>query len=196
MKNFSEACERNKEPILQVLQAELAEMETVLEIGSGSGQHALYFAEQLPHLQWQPSERPELVSDLQANLAGCGLKNLLMPFSLDVNHLPWPVSSLSSIFSANTLHIMSLASVANFFHGAGTVLICGGKLCVYGPFRYQGDFTSASNAEFDRFLKSLDPQRGIRNFELLDQYANEQGLHLLHDHQMPSNNQLLVWQKY
>lgn len=195
MKNFSEACERNKLPILRVLQTELVETATVFEIGSGSGQHALYFAEQLPHLQWLPSERPELAAELRRNLSGCGLENLLNPISLDVNHQPWPLAAVSAIFSANTLHIMDLEAVVNFFRGAGSALLSGGKLCVYGPFRYRGDFTSKSNAEFDRWLKSRDPQSGIRDFELLDQYANQQGLRLLNDHQMPSNNQLLVWRK-
>jgi len=195
MKNYSESCERNKEPVLQVLQAELAEATTVLEIGSGSGQHARYFAKQMPHLQWQPSERPALADDLRCNLAEEGLTNLREPLSLDVNLLPWQVAPASAIFSANTLHIMSLEAVANFFVGVGSALVCGGKLCVYGPFRYQDEFTTESNAEFDRWLKKRDPQSGIRDFEILARYAKQLHLTLLNDHQMPSNNQLLVWQK-
>lgn len=194
MKNYSDACERNKEPILHVLRVELSEAASVLEVGSGSGQHALFFAATLPHLQWWPSERPLLADDLRFNLAAGRQVNLLPPLTLDVDQLPWPVDSVSAIFSANTLHIMPLDSVANFFRGAGQVLTTGGKLCVYGPFRYRGDFTSASNADFDRLLKRRDPHSGIRDFEVLDQFATQQGLRLLNDHQMPSNNQLLVWQ--
>jgi cyclopropane fatty-acyl-phospholipid synthase-like methyltransferase len=195
MRNFSESCERNKEPILQVLKVELAAARSVLEIGSGSGQHALFLAENLPHLQWQPSERAALVEDLRLNLVDSALTNLSEPLELDVRQMPWPQVKVSAVFSANTLHIMAIEAVAQFFAGVGSVLRTGGKLCVYGPFRYQGEFTTESNAAFDRSLKEADPQRGLRDFELLDQWANQQGMQLLKDHQMPSNNQLLVWQK-
>jgi len=195
MKNFSEACERNKEPILKVLRLELVESTKVLEIGSGSGQHAIYFAEQLPHLQWLPSEQSSKVDDLRSNISAGNRANLLLPIGLDVNQLPWYVEPVSAIFSANTLHIMAIDAVANFFTGVGATLVSGGKLCVYGPFRYSGDFTTQSNADFDRWLKSRDAQSGIRDFELLDKYAKQYGMQLLNDHQMPSNNQLLVWQK-
>lgn len=195
MKNFSESCEKNKHPILQVLQVELAEPATVLEVGSGSGQHALFFAEQLPQLQWQPSERSQLADDLRCNLANSGLKNLKSPLSLDVDQLPWNVPPASVVFSANTLHIMPLESVENFFRGTGATLQSGGKLCVYGPFNYNGKFTSESNAKFDRSLKEKDPKRGIRDFEQLNGFAERSGLRLLNDHEMPSNNRLLVWMK-
>lgn len=178
-----------------MLRQELASATTVLEIGSGSGQHALFMAENLPHLKWLPSEKPELVDDLQQNISSSHLGNISEPISIDVNRLPWNVSPVSAIFSANTLHIMSLESVSNFFVGIGDALMVGGKLCVYGPFRYKGDFTTLSNAQFDRWLKEQDPVSGIRDFELLEQRAARQGLKLMQDHQMPSNNQLLVWQK-
>lgn len=195
MKNYSESCERNKQPILSVLQVELATATTLLEIGSGSGQHALYFAERLPHLQWQPTERPAVVGDLRCNLSDCGLTNLQPALALDVDYLPWRVEPVSAIFSANTLHIMPLESLENFFRGVGEVLLAGGKICVYGPFNYNGNFTSASNAAFDRSLKETDPKRGIRDFEQLTELAFQNGLRLYKDHAMPSNNRLLVWQK-
>lgn len=195
MKNFSESCEKNKTPILQVLRVELAEPATVLEVGSGSGQHAFFFAENLSHLQWQPSERPQLVDDLRSNLAERALSNLNSPLVLDVDQLPWNVAPASVVFSANTLHIMPIESVENFFRGTGAILQPGGKLCVYGPFNYNGQFTSESNAKFDRGLKEKDPKRGIRDFEQLDRFAGQNGLRLLNDHAMPSNNRLLVWQR-
>lgn len=195
MKNYSQSCERNKEPILAVLQEELSAATTLLEIGSGSGQHALFFAEQLPHLQWQPSERPALFEDLKFNTAGSMLTNLQSPLSIDVNQCPWPVLPVETIFTANTLHIMDLAAVENFFRGVGATLLPGGKLCVYGPFRYHGEFTSVSNSDFDRLIKKKDKLSGIRDFEKVDQWAGGNGLQLLNDHQMPSNNQLLVWRK-
>jgi len=195
MKNFSESCEKNKHPILEILQVELAEPATVLEVGSGSGQHALFFSEQLPHLQWQPSERPGVVEDLRCNLAESDQGRLKKPLSLDVDQLPWNVAPASVVFSANTLHIMPLESVENFFRGTGATLQPGGKLCVYGPFNFNGQFTSESNAKFDRSLKDKDPKQGIRDFEQLNGFAERNGLVLFKDHAMPSNNRLLVWQK-
>ncbi|SHI49044.1 Protein of unknown function [Malonomonas rubra DSM 5091] len=194
MKNYSESCERNREPILDVLRQELAETTDVLEIGSGSGQHALFLSVELPHLQWQPSERPKLIDDLRGNLRQAA-ENVVPAAELDVTRLPWAVESFAAIFSANTLHIMPIEAVADFFAGVGQVLLPGGKLCVYGPFNYNGKFTSESNARFDRGLKEKDPERGIRDFEQLNRFAEQNGLELLNDHEMPSNNRLLVWRK-
>jgi cyclopropane fatty-acyl-phospholipid synthase-like methyltransferase len=193
MPGFSEACERNKAPILAVLRVELGACRSVLEIGSGTGQHAVYFATQLPHLVWQPSETHAELAMLAERVGHEAPANLRPPLALDVREHPWPLESADALFSANTLHIMGFEGVQEFFRGAGRVLHAGGVLCVYGPVRYRGAYTSASNAEFDRFLKARDPASGIRDFEALDALARAVGLAFHADHPMPANNQTLVW---
>lgn len=195
LKNFNESCEKNKVPILEKLSVDLSDSTTVLEIGSGSGQHALYFGEQLPHLHWQTTEVSDLIPALSDNLLTRNLPNTPSPFFLDVSQHPWPVESTSAIFSANTLHIMAWELVEHFFAGVGKTLQADGRLIIYGPFRYQNDYTSKSNAKFDQWLKERDSRSGIRDFEAIDLLARRQGLKLHVDHQMPSNNQLIVWQK-
>jgi SAM-dependent methyltransferase len=191
---LSEACERNKDPILRILAGTLASSRSVLEIGSGTGQHAIHFAAHLPHLTWQPTDTGEYLPILRERVARAGLANLLPPIELDVRAQPWPVSSVEAVFSANTLHIMDWAAVEKFFRGAGAVTEHGATLCVYGPFRYRSGF-SASNAAFDRFLRERDPHSGVRDFEAVDSLARSQGFELLADHPMPANNQTLVWRK-
>lgn len=198
---LSEACERNKGPILEILRQALAASRRVLEIGSGTGQHAVHLATHLPHLIWQPSDRGEYLPMLRRRLELERPANLLEPLDLDVCAAPWPVEPVDAVFTANTLHIMDWAAVQELFRGIGTVL--GGLpgrdpaspavLCVYGPFRYGGRYTSPSNAAFDRFLQEREPRSGIREFEAVDALARSQGLHLQADHAMPANNQLLVW---
>ncbi len=191
----SDACERNKGPILAVLTGALAASHAVLEIGSGTGQHAVHFARHLPHLSWQPSELPGQLGPLAERIMQEGPPNLRPAIELDVRAHPWPVAGVDAVFSANTLHIMAREAVADFFRGAGAVLTAPGVLCVYGPFRYRGDYTSASNAAFDRYLHERDPASGIRDFELLAELAAAQGLALAADHSMPANNQTLVWRR-
>jgi len=195
IQELSAACERNKIPILRVIAPELAHCATVLEIGSGTGQHALYFSAQLRDVIWQPSDTAEYLETLHERLAHEGGANLRAPLELDVRNHPWPLARADGIFSANTLHIMSWASVQDFFRGVGNVLDTGGVLCIYGPFRYAGCYTSDSNAAFDEFLRSRDPQSGIRDFEEVDRLAGAQGLRLTADHAMPANNQTLIWRR-
>ncbi len=192
---LSAACERNKAPILRVIAPEFARDSLVLEIGSGTGQHALYFSSQLPEVIWQPSDTLEYLPGLRELLAREGGANLKPPLELDVREHPWPIARADGIFSANTLHIMGWASVQEFFRGVGAVLAVGGALCVYGPFRYSGAYTSESNAAFDEFLRGRDPRSGIRDFEQVDALARGQGLTLTADHAMPANNQTLVWRR-
>jgi cyclopropane fatty-acyl-phospholipid synthase-like methyltransferase len=191
----SEACERNKGPILAVLAAELAAQRAVLEIGSGTGQHAVHFATHLPYLTWQPSEMRAQLAPLIARLRREAPPNVRAAIALDVHDDPWPAGDLDAVFSANTLHIMAWSAVREFFRGSAAVLRPGGVLCVYGPIRYRGEYTSASNAQFDQWLKERDPQSGIRDFEALDALARAQGLQLRADHAMPANNQTLVWHR-
>ena len=195
MKPFSEACEQNKYPILKVLQQYFAEVSTVLEIGSGTGQHAVFFAAQFPHLRWISSEVATLHDGIQLWLNEAQLPNAMSPLELDVNQPSWPVEQVDAVFSANTVHIMDWSSVENMFAGIGRVLQTQGVFCLYGPFNYDSNYTSESNARFDVWLKQRDPRSGIRDFEALNTLAQQHGLILLADYVMPVNNRTLVWQK-
>jgi cyclopropane fatty-acyl-phospholipid synthase-like methyltransferase len=192
---YSEASERNKGPILRVLADAYRGCRAVLEIGSGTGQHAVYFARHLTHLTWQPSDLPEGLTDLAERIAQEGPGNLRPPIALDVRSHPWPVDTVDAIFTANTFHIMDWRSVEHFFTGVDQVLTRNGVLCVYGPFRYGGAFTTPSNADFDRYLRARDPASGIRDFEAVHALAERIGLTLSADHPMPANNQALVWSR-
>jgi cyclopropane fatty-acyl-phospholipid synthase-like methyltransferase len=193
--SVSEAADRNKAPILAKLTKEFAHARHILEIGSGTGQHALYFAAHLPHLSWQPTDTGEYLPVLRERVRLEGGANLRAAIELDVRADPWPVEAVDGIFSANTLHIMSWSSVQEFFRGVASVLGNPGVLCVYGPFRYGGRYTSESNAVFDDYLRNRDPESGIRDFEALQGVARQRGLELAADHAMPANNQLLVWKR-
>jgi cyclopropane fatty-acyl-phospholipid synthase-like methyltransferase len=195
MKPFSEACEQNKHPILVVLQQYFADVQSVLEIGSGTGQHAVFFAAQLSHLQWLTSEVTELHAGIRAWLDEVDLPNVSQPLALDVNQANWPVDQVDAVFSANTVHIMGWPSVENMFAGIGRVLQTEGVFCLYGPFNYEGNYTSDSNARFDMWLKQRDSRSGIRDFEALNILAQQHGMAFLADHVMPANNRTLVWEK-
>lgn len=190
----SQASDNNKPYILDKLKQYLMEPGLVLEVGSGSGQHAVHFAEHLPHIIWQPTDTPEFLDALAANIQNLAPANVNMPVELDVAS-PWPVTESDHAFTANSLHIMSFEHVTWFFDGAGRVVNKGGFLFIYGPFRYHGDFTTESNARFDEWLKARDPVSGIRDFEQVDELAGAAGFTLIADHDMPANNQFLVFQK-
>lgn len=195
-KPYSLACERNSPPIFQQLQTWLADTSFVLEIGSGTGQHGEYFARRLPHLQWQPSDRAENLPGITLWQQESGLENLLPPLLLDVCQKNWPVSSVPAVFTANTLHIMSWQAVELFFEHIRDCLASGGQLIVYGPFNYQGRYTSDSNSAFDQHLQQRDPDSAIRNFEAVDRLAQHAGLRLQQDISMPANNRLIHWVKH
>lgn len=195
MKPYAESCEQNQAPILAVLREVFADRKRVLEIASGTGQHAVYFGRALPHLTWQTSELPQHHAGIQAWLDEARLPNVLPPLAIDVNDARWPAEDVDAIFNANTVHIVSWPEVERMFEGIGRVLAPGGILCLYGPFNYGGEFTSESNARFDAWLKARDPKSGVRNFEAVDRLAGQQGLTLLRDVAMPTNNRTLVWQK-
>ncbi len=191
----SPSCERNRDPILAVLREHFADCTRVFEIGSGTGQHAEYFAAALPHLQWQATERPENLPDLASRLVAAGLDNTPAPLSFDVNDADWPVGGYDALFSANTLHIMSWPEVERLFAGNGTLLAENARIVIYGPFNYGGRFTSKSNAAFDEWLKRQVPHRGIRDFEAVDALARSAGFSLRADAAMPANNRCLVWSR-
>ena len=194
-KPYAPACDRNKGAILEKLAIEFGDVSAVLEIGSGTGQHAVYFAEHLPHVVWQPTDCAENLAGIGLWVEESGLKNLAMPLDLDVTK-PWPVTVMyEGLFSANTVHIMSWPVVEVFFSGIGRHLAKGGIFCLYGPFNYAGRYTSESNAEFDIWLKQRDPLSSIRDFEAINRLAEAAGLLLARDYPMPANNRLLVWKK-
>ena len=186
------SCERNREPILAVLHDHFADRCAALEVGSGTGQHAVFFAAALPHLTWQASDRGENLAGIQAWLDEAALPNTPAPFAFDVNQA-WPTQRYDAIFGANILHIMSWAEDERFFAGLPGILGDDARFVVYGPFNYGGQFTSESNAVFDAWLKSQVAHQGIRDFEAVDALAKQAGLRLIEDRAMPSNNRCLVW---
>jgi len=194
MKPFSAACEENQGPILEVLQRLFGGVEQVLEVGSGTGQHAVFFARALPHLFWQTSDRRENHAGIAAWLEEAALPNTGTPIDLDVVG-PWPLRRFDGVFSANTTHIMSWPEVEWFFQGVGRVLRPEGCFVLYGPFNFAGAYTSDSNARFDTWLKARDPRSGLRNFEELDALASRHGLVFQEDIPMPVNNRILVWRR-
>jgi len=195
MLTHSEACERNKGPILEVLRTCFASTVQVLEIGSGTGQHAVHFAAQLTHLTWHPTERLESLPPLAARVQAEGGPNVRPPTLLDVRQPVWPLRSTDAMFTANTLHIMSWPSVQAMFRGIGGTLDAGGILCIYGPFRYGGEYTSPSNEDFDRMLRDRDPDSGLRDIGAVRALAADIGLELAEDHDLPAYNRLLVFVK-
>ncbi|MBD3670616.1 MAG: DUF938 domain-containing protein [Gammaproteobacteria bacterium] len=195
-KPFAESCEQNKTPILEVLAVEFADRSRVLEIGSGTGQHAIHFAARMPHLSWQTSDMAANHPGIRAWLDEARLDNVLAPMELDVLRKEhWPQSRYDAVFSANAVHIMAWDAVVSMFEGLSKVMEDGALLALYGPFNYGGEYTSESNARFDQWLKQRDPESGIRDFEALDALARTQGMSLKQDYAMPANNRILVWQR-
>jgi SAM-dependent methyltransferase len=193
-KPYSDACERNREPILEVLREHFADRRLVLEVGSGTGQHAVHFAAALPHLTWQTSDLAPSLPGIRLWLEESALPNLPPPIALDATG-PWPNTRFDAVFTANTLHIMSWPEVRALFASLPTVLAADAALAVYGPFNYNGRFTSASNASFDEWLKQRSAHSGIRDFAAVDELARSIGFALVEDRPMPANNRTLVWRR-
>jgi len=193
-KPHAPACDRNREPILQVLKRHFAGRRHVLEIGSGTGQHAVHFAAAMPALTWQTSDLAENLPGIRLWLEEAHAPNLPVPVALDVNG-SWPQARYDAVFSANTLHIMSWSDVQAMFAQLPRVLQADACLAIYGPFNFEGRFTSPSNADFDAWLKQRSPHMGIRDFEAVDALAQSIGLRLIEDCAMPAHNRTLVWQR-
>lgn len=193
---FSQSCENNKQAILSILSQSLANTENVLEIGSGTGQHAVYFAKHLPHLTWHPSDQSHYIEPLALRLSLEGSSNLKQPITLDVLS-PWPCDQLNidAIYTANTLHIMSKTMVEAFFHGVERHLVVGGTCCIYGPFNYHQQYSSESNRQFDIWLKQRNENSGIRDIEWVTALAAGANMPLQADIEMPANNRLLQFVK-
>lgn len=205
-KPYSESCERNSAPILQVLQQHLGQARTVLEIGSGTGQHAVHFAGAMPWLRWQASDHCDYLPGIRQWLDEAALPNTPVPLELQAviggGLQPLPplpvhdgVAGFDAVFTANTLHIMSWEEVQALFAGLPSLMAPEGLFIAYGPFNYNGAFTSDSNRNFDGWLKARDPRSGIRDFEAIDALARTQQLELREDVAMPANNRCLVWQR-
>ena len=192
---FSQACEKNKEPILKVLKEYVSDQESLLEIAGGTGQHGEFFAKSFPNIVWQTSDLPDAVTDLNLRISEANLQNLPRALTLNVNDPNWNVKKYELLFTANSLHIMSEESVENFFSRIPDALQQSALVFIYGPFKYDGKFTTESNAEFDEWLKEKDRRSGIRDFEVISELAISAGFSFVADVQMPSNNQLLVFSR-
>lgn len=194
-KPFSQACENNKQPILETIQPLLQKARSVLEIGSGTGQHAVYFAEQMPHLRWQCCDQAPYLAGIEAWRTDSGLTNLPPAVEFEVKSAPWPAGHYDAVYSANTLHIMSWAEVQTLFKRLGESTPAHTLLMIYGPFHIGGKATSDSNAQFDHMLRERDPLSGIRDLEAVNAEAAAAGFVHQHDYPLPANNRLQVWQK-
>lgn len=192
---FSQACERNKDIIFETIRPFLVSAGSVLEIGSGTGQHSLYFANNCPHLSWQTSDQSFYLDGIRAQLSNNQVANILSPLELDVNQATWIADAVryDIVYTANTLHIMRWSDVQAFFNGLGQVTKSGSVLIIYGPFKYAGEFTSSSNSTFDQSLRAGGQGSAIRDFEAVEQLAITNGFSLVMDVAMPANNQCLIW---
>lgn len=194
-KPYAPACDRNSAPIYEVLKRHCAQPGRLLEIGSGSGQHAVYMAARLAHIEWQTSDLPEAHAGIQMWLDEAALANVFSPLALDVTSAWVPKNPFDYVFTANSLHIMSWLAVEDFFEQLPNWLAPQGKLLAYGPFNQNGQFSSPSNAEFQQWLQARDPLSGIRDVEAVNALALAAGCVLLDDIAMPANNRCLVWQR-
>jgi len=192
---YSSATERNRQPILDQLYGLLPGKGSILEIGSGTGQHAVFFTRYLKSLCWQPTDKLENLAGLEAQFAAEGNERILIPLKLDVLRDPWPEHSYAAAFSANTAHIMPWEAVQAMFAGVATHLVRGARFCLYGPFNIGGAFTSPSNAQFDARLRHEDPQMGIRDMAVVESLSESHQMHLEQKIAMPANNFILVFRK-
>jgi len=194
-KPYSPACDNNRKPILSVIAPLLRNSRAVLEIGSGTGQHAAYFARELPHLIWQSSDVAGNLAGIRQWLREAQADNAPPPLNLDVSSEDWPAADVDAVFSANTCHIMHWPQVCRLFAGAARLLPSGGLLILYGPFTFNGEFTSDSNRRFDAMLRARDPGSGLRDFGALDKLASAGGMQFRREYAMPANNHILCWEK-
>jgi len=195
MQGYSQAAENNKTPIADVMGKHLPPNASVLEIGSGAGQHALHLSHTFPGITWLPSEREAVVPILRANLALYGSKNIQEPRVLDLADFGWIGVPVDTGYAANVMHIVSEPLGERLVQLAADALKSSGLLMLYGPYKYNGQFTTESNATFDQWLKDRDPASGIRDFEAVIATAQCTGLTLAQDYAMPANNQMLIFER-
>lgn len=195
-KGFAPAAERNRQPILDVLRRVLPSSGLVLEVASGTGQHARFFAERLPDLHWQPSDAsPEALQSIRAWVDESAGENLRAPVELDVRWPTWPVNGAAAVICINMIHISPWESTEALFRGAAALLEGGGPLVTYGPYRLHGTHTAPSNAAFDESLRSRNPGWGVRDIDELTELAARTGFSLAAQFDMPANNMTLHWQR-
>jgi cyclopropane fatty-acyl-phospholipid synthase-like methyltransferase len=194
-KPYSESCVQNRDPILSVLREVLVDCRHALEIGSGTGQHAVYFAEALAPLIWQCSDVEEHHEGINAWIDDYTGDNLRRPIALNVTHDAWPKSHVDAIYSANTAHIMSESDVEAMFEGVGRLLPSNAPFVLYGPFNIDGQYTAESNERFDQYLRAQDPEMGVRDIAWLKSLADKVGLMLERMVDMPADNKTLIWRK-
>ncbi|MCG8609630.1 MAG: class I SAM-dependent methyltransferase [Pseudomonadales bacterium] len=194
-KPFSEACERNKQPILDILSRWFAAPGNVLEIGSGTGQHSVHICQTLQHLLWQPSEISETIEGTRAWVAEAGLDNLLAPIELDLSQWLGHTPQMDYLFTANTIHFVSWPLVENMVRGASKTLPGHGKFAVYGPFNENNSFTSVGNQQLDNWIKSFNPEAGLKNRSAVIDLFVDQGLHCIDTQSMPANNLMLLFSR-
>ncbi len=190
---YAESCDQNKDVIHRVIQPYLKPGIEVLEIASGTAQHAVYFAGLNPQVQWQTSDRADYLPGIRSWISFANLGNLLNPIELDVCDT-WPDKQYDLVFTSNSLHIMNDSEAEACIRGAAQRLKPFGFFISYGAFNYNGEFTSESNREFENWLKQNNPQSGIKHFEILNDIAMQSGLKLIDDVEMPANNRILIWQ--
>ncbi len=196
LKQLSESSERNKDPILDVLKAVMPKTGLILEIASGTGQHAVHFAAALPGIVWQPSDiDPELRASVSAWRDEAALQNLLEPIHLDVTADPWPVRDAAAMVCTNMIHIAPWEACIGLLDGAGRILPEGGILYMYGPYKVGGKHTAPSNEQFDQSLRARDALWGIRNLDDVALEARRRGLHLIKTQKMPANNFSVIYRK-
>ena len=195
MEGFSQAADNNKTPILEVLTSWLSDDQLVLEVGSGTGQHAIHMAAALKGIRWQPTDCFEVLPNLIKNISTYGTSNVLTPTNLDLSLNQWPAEKVDCVYSANVIHIVSEALVEKLIRGAARTLSEEGLLALYGPFKYRGTFTTPSNADFDSWLKARNPESGVRDFEWILELAKNSGLSFSEDRSMPANNQFLAFRR-
>lgn len=192
---FAPASERNKQPILDYLLELLPARGRLLELGAGTGQHAVYFAPRFPGLEWQTSECASEIPGLAARLEREGWPNLPPPLELDVLRDQWPRGPFAAAYSANTAHIMGWDAVCAMFAGVGSLLVHGGRFCLYGPFNRNGEFTAPSNEKFHQRLQAGDASMGLRDTAALETLAGDHQMILEQDIEMPANNRILVFRR-
>ena len=194
-KPYSESCDQNKEVILAVISPILSTVISVLEIGSGTGQHAIFFAEKMSHLIWHTSDCRDYLEGINCWLDEAKVENIIAPVELNVSHSKWLEKKMDAIFTANSVHIMSKGEAEDLIKGSAAVLKSNGSLLIYGPFNYDGNYTSESNKKFDQWLKHRDKLSGIKDFETINGLALDNGLSLKEDYEMPANNRVLHFVK-
>lgn len=195
MKPYAAAAEQNRDVILAAIEPLLKDKTRLLEVGSGTGQHAVYFSQAMPWLNWQCSDQAHYLPGIKLWLDEANLSNTSLPIELEVTEGPWPSIAYDAVYSCNTAHIMHWPEVEDMFRGVGNCLQGRGIFMLYGPFNYNGAYTSESNRQFDGFLRQQDPDSGIRDKVDLDALAAEAAMVPLHDITMPANNRILVWQR-